>query len=113
MSAMPSSGLVGVSTQTIFVRPGCTAARTASGSETLAGVNSRPQRWATRAKSRYVPPYASSGITTWSPGWHTARSRVSSAARPLAKASPTGPPSSAARHSWSASRVGLPERLYS
>ncbi len=30
MSAMPSSGLVGVSTQTIFVRPGTIAARTAS-----------------------------------------------------------------------------------
>ena len=46
-----------------------------------------PSAAATLANSRYVPPYASSGITTWSPGWQTVRSSVSSAARPLAKAS--------------------------
>ena len=31
-------------------------------------VCSRPQRSSTLANSRYVPPYASSGMTTWSPG---------------------------------------------
>ena len=38
---------------------------------------------------------------------------MSSAARPLANARPRRPGSIAARHSCSASRVGLPERLYS
>ena len=52
MSAMPSSGLVGVSTQTIRVLPGRIAARTASTSETGAAVQVRPQRSATLAKSR-------------------------------------------------------------
>ena len=41
MSAMPSSGLVGVSTQTIFVS-GRIAARTASESETFAGLYVQP-----------------------------------------------------------------------
>ena len=41
MSAMPSSGLVGVSTQTIFVSGG-SPPRTASRSETCAGVNVQP-----------------------------------------------------------------------
>jgi hypothetical protein len=112
MSAMPSNGLVGVSSHTTRVCA-VTAARIASTSDTSAAVQSRPQRSATRAKSRYVPPYASSGMTTWSPGWQTARRRVSSAARPLANASARGPPSSAARHSCSASRLGLLDRLYS
>src|SRR4051794_8321074 len=49
----------------------------------------------------------------WSPGAHMVRSRVSSAASPEAKASPRAPPSIAARHSSSAVRVGLAERLYS
>ena len=109
---MPSSGLVGVSTQTILVSVRI-AARTASTSDTRAAVHCRPQRSATLAKRRYVPPYASSGMTTWSPGLQTVRSSVSSAARPLAKARPRRPPSSAARHSWSASRVGLAVREYS
>src|SRR6185503_3213246 len=67
----------------------------------------------TVAMSRKLPPYASSGSTTWSPGRSTVRSRVSSAASPEANASPCAPPSSAARHSSSAVRVGLAERLYS
>ena len=89
------------------------AARAASTSDRWAAVQDSPQRSATLANNRNVPPYASSGITTWSPGRHTARSRVSSAARPLAKVSPVRPPSSAARHSCSASRVGLAVREYS
>ena len=59
-------------------------------------------------------------MTAWAPGSITVRSTVSSAARPEANAiavvvpaaAPTGS-SSAARHSWSAVRVGLPEREYS
>src|SRR5690242_3744938 len=43
MSAMPSSGLVGVSTQTIFVVPGRMAARTASTSPMGAMECSTPQ----------------------------------------------------------------------
>ncbi len=89
------------------------AAATASGSDTGATVNSRPQFATTLAISRYVPPYASLGITTWSPGRQTVRSSVSSAAMPLANASARVPSSSDARHSCSASRVGLDVRLYS
>lgn len=55
MSVMPSSGLEGVSTQTAFVF-GVIAARTAAGSEVSATDHSTPQRVATLAKSRKVPP---------------------------------------------------------
>ena len=111
-SAMDSSGLVGVSTQMIFVLSR-TAARTWSASAMGTAVHSTPHSWATLANSRYVPPYASSGMTRWSPGRQTARTKVSSAARPLANATALAPPSRAFRHSWSASRVGLAVRLYS
>ena len=47
-------------------------------------------------------------MTTWSPGFSTVRSTVSSAARPLANARPRVPCSSAARQVSSAVRVGLP-----
>ena len=60
-----------------------------------------------------MPPYASSGMTTWSPGVHSERITVSSAARPEAKAKPRSPSSSAASAPSRAVRVGLPERLYS
>ena len=110
---MLSSGLVGVSTQTTLVRPGSIAARVASRSLTGAVLFSSPQRWSTLSKRRWVPPYASSGITTWSPGAHSARSRVSSAASPEANANPRSPSSSAAMLPSSAVRVGLAERLYS
>jgi hypothetical protein len=88
-------------------------ARALSTVDRSAAVYSSPQFLVTLSKSRKVPPYASSGMSTWSPGRHKARRRVSSAARPLAKAYPKRPCSSAARHSWSASRVGLAVRLYS
>ena len=52
-------------------------------------------------------------MTTWSPGAQTDRSRVSSAARPLEKAKPRSPSSSAARQVSSAVRVGLALREYS
>ncbi len=113
MSPMLSSGLVGVSTQTTLVSPGRIAARTASTSETGAGVCARPRGSSTLAKSRYVPPYASSGITTWSPGLVTDASRVCSAARPLANAKPRSPSSSAAMLPSRAVRVGFAEREYS
>ena len=113
MSPMLSSGLVGVSTHTILVRPGWIAACIASTSLTAAVVCSRPHGWSTLSKSRWVPPYASSGITTWSPGSQMVRSRVSSAARPEANANPRSPSSSAAMLPSRAVRVGLPERLYS
>ncbi len=50
MSAMPSSGLVGVSTQTILVRPGTIAARTASRSPMWAMECSMPCGFATLLK---------------------------------------------------------------
>ena len=55
MSAMPSSGLVGVSHQITFV-VGRTAARTAARSASGTEVYSRPQFVSTRATSRNVPP---------------------------------------------------------
>ena len=113
MSPMLSSGLVGVSTQTSRVSPGRMAARTASRSEAGAGSWRSPQPVATLSNSRNVPPYASSGSTTWSPGRHSARMTVSSAARPLANANPRSPSSSAAMLPSRAVRVGLAERLYS
>ena len=113
MSAMLSSGLVGVSTQTSLVSPGPDrgAHRVEVGDRGRVVPN--PQAVATLSNSRNVPPYASSGITTWSPGRHSARMRVSSAASPLAKANPRSPSSSAAMLPSSAVRVGLAERLYS
>ena len=113
MSPMLSIGLVGVSTHTSLVRPGRIAARTASTSLTAAGLWSRPQTFSTLSKRRNVPPYASSGITAWSPGRVRARTRVSSAASPLAKAKPRSPISTAASAPSSAVRVGFAERLYS
>jgi hypothetical protein len=112
MSPMLSSGLVGVSTQITLVF-GRIAARTASTLDTWAGVYSMPQSESTLSTSRKVPPYASSGITRWSPGRSVARSTASVAAMPEANARPNRPPSSAARHSSSAVRVGLPVREYS
>ena len=52
MSAIPSSGLVGVSTQTILVWPGRIAARTDSMSAILAIVCSTPQVDSTLLNSR-------------------------------------------------------------
>ena len=72
-----------------------------------------PHGSSTLAKSRNVPPYASSGSTTWSPGRQVARTKVSSAASPEANANPRSPSSSAASAPSSAVRVGLAERLYS
>ena len=109
MSATFSSGLVGVSSQTTLVCPGRIAARIASGWVTAAGVMSDPP--AGRAPSRTAGTCRRTrrrGTTTWSPGSHSDRISVSSAARPLAKAKPRSPASIAARHSSSAVRVGLP-----
>ena len=55
MSAIDSSGLVGVSTQINFVRD-VTAARTASRSDRATGVCSMPQWANTLSISRKVPP---------------------------------------------------------
>ncbi len=52
MSAMPSSGLVGVSTHTILVCPGRIAARTDSGSAIVAMVCSTPHVDRTLLNSR-------------------------------------------------------------
>ena len=52
MSAIVSSGLVGVSTQTTLVSPGRIAAATASVSATWAGVWARPHGFSTLSKSR-------------------------------------------------------------
>src|SRR5450432_1161691 len=112
MSAIPSNGLLGVSHQTSLVFR-LIAALSASRSERSTEVCSTPHRPKTLAISRNVPPYASLGSTTWSPGAHTVRSAQSSAASPLANARPRTPPSRSATHSSSAALVGLPERLYS
>ncbi len=112
MSVMPSSGLEGVSTHTALVF-GVMAARTAAGSLVSATDHSTPQRETTFAKRRNVPPYASLGITTWSPGLSSVRNRQSSAASPDANARPRRPPSRAARFSSRAVLVGLALRLYS
>ncbi len=63
----------------------------------------------TRASNRYVPPYTSSEISTWSPGFSVS-SRVVVAPRPLEKHSALDPPSSEASTCCKASRVGLPAR---
>ena len=112
MSAMPSSGLVGVSHQIARVS-GRSAARSAATSARSTGVCSMPHGRSTLSTSRNVPPYASCGITMWSPGDSSTRSRTSEAPIPDPNATACRPPSSAARHSWSAVRVGLALREYS
>ncbi|MCY1557588.1 hypothetical protein D9M68_944480 [compost metagenome] len=62
MSPILSSGFVGVSTQTSLVLD-FIAARTASTSDTGAGVYSIPHCVNTLSMRRKVPPYASSGMT--------------------------------------------------
>ena len=71
--------------------------------------NSRPHSSITRASRRYVPPYTSSEIRTWSPGFSVSSSVVV-APRPLEKHRPFEPPSSEASTCCNASRVGLPAR---
>ena len=61
---MPSSGLVGVSTHTMAVFRAASCSRTAATSEIGTTSWPSPQPANTRANSRYVPPYASSGIST-------------------------------------------------
>ena len=113
MSAMPSSGFVGVSAHTSVVFRPASRARTAATSAIGTTSWLSPQPANTRANNRYVPPYASSGTSTWSPGAQTVLSRQSSAAIPEAKASPLVPDSSAVRHCSSAVLVGLADREYS
>ncbi len=113
MSAMFSSGFVGVSAQTHLAGRAASRFRTAARSEIGTTSYSSPHPASTWANNRYVPPYASSGISTRSPGEHTVLSRQSSAARPEAKAIAAAPSSSAARHSPSAVLVGLADREYS
>ena len=55
-SAMPSSGLDGVSSHSTFVAPGRTAARTASRSVISTGVCPMSHGARTRVISRLVPP---------------------------------------------------------
>ena len=62
MSAIDSSGLVGVSTQINRVRS-VNAARTASRSASATGVCCTPHWVNTLSINRNVPPYASSGMT--------------------------------------------------
>src|SRR5690348_15713903 len=52
-------------------------------------------------------------MTMWSPGRSSTRSRTSEAPMPEPNAKPCRPPSSAARHSCRAVRVGFAEREYS
>ena len=87
MSKMFSSGFVGVSAMIIRV-VGRIAARTASRSPSGSAVCSMPHGPRMALTSRYVPPYASVGRMTWSPGRSAARIRVSSEAIPELKANP-------------------------
>jgi hypothetical protein len=112
MSAMPSSGLVGVSVQMTLVF-GRTAARAAPTSARSTVVYSTPQSAMTLSSSRNVPPYASPPRMTWSPGRVMARSAMSAAAMPDANESACLPPSSEASASSSAVRVGFAVREYS
>ena len=96
MSTTESNGFVGVSIQTMRVS-GCHAASSAAGSRRSHAVHAMPWRSCTRATRRNVPPYASFGMITWSPG-SSVRRIASSAARPLANASPWRAPSSDATH---------------
>ncbi len=61
---MFSSGFVGVSTQTIVIVLAASCSRTAARSEIGTTSWLSPQPANTRANSRYVPPYASSGTST-------------------------------------------------
>ena len=90
------------------------ASRRSSASRSVrsATVHSMPAGASTFDTRRNVPPYASSGMTTRWPG-ASSRSTASSAAMPLANAKPSIAPSSDARHSSYARRVGLPLRAYS
>ena len=73
MSPMLSSGLVGVSTQTSLVSPGPDrGAHRVDVGDRRRRCARGPSGCSTLSNSRKVPPYASSGITTWSPGRHSA-----------------------------------------
>ena len=89
MSPMLSSGLVGVSTQTSLVSPGRIAARTASTSDTGAGgVREAPRLarpWRTAGRCRRT---RRRGSPRGRRARTAPRSRVCSAARPLANAKP-------------------------
>ena len=63
MSESRMTGLVGVSTNTIFVA-GSMARATAAGSDVSTYVKRRPDRVSTRSNSRYVPPYVLSVTMT-------------------------------------------------
>src|SRR5438876_780166 len=112
MSTTVSSGFVGVSTHTSFVSSR-QAPVIASRSAWSTAVQAIPAGSYRRATSRYVPPYASAGMITWSPASSAARRVASSAAMPLANASPCSAPSSSATHVSRAARVGLALRAYS
>ena len=60
-----------------------------------------------------MPPYASFGMTTWSPGAQRAQQAVLGGEAGGEGEARARPPSSAARFSSSAVRVGLALRLYS
>ena len=113
MSAMLSNGLVGVSIHTALVSPGVMAAATVSRLVRCAGRPPHPSAGApaqtTDRCRRRRRPAPRNGY----PGEAMVRSKVSSAAKPLAKASPCRPPSRAAMHSSRAVRVGFEEREYS
>ena len=111
MSTIVNIGLVGVSTHTIVVSSGQVRSRLAR-SVRSATDHPMPAGPSTRVTSRKVPPYASSGRITRSPG-ASVRSTASSAAIPLANAKPYRARSREATHSSSARRVGLPLRAYS
>ena len=90
------------------------AARTASRSPQRHRRCSRPPSGpAPRRTAGSVPPYASSGISTWSPGAAERAEQAVLGRQPGGERQPAAPPSRAARHCSRAVRVGLADRLYS
>ena len=101
---MPSSGLVGVSTQTSFVTPGFTAACSAARSSVSAKSTLSPQRVASVKSQERSAQYITFEATTWSPGasaWNTAVA----AAMPEPNSSAPAFASSSMASTLSASRI--------
>ena len=102
--------MAGVSTSTITVRPGRTAAATASASVPSTNVTSMPKRGHTVVKSWLVTENVLRWATTWSPCEHRPRTTDEMAPMPEPKASAASAPSSRATASSNWATVGLPLR---
>lgn len=103
-------GLVGLSSISRAVLPGCIAAATAATSQVSTLETDTPTPGATRSSRREVPPYRSSPATTWPPEG-TRRRTAARAAMPDVKAKAASPPSRSATWASNCARVGLPDRV--